>query len=48
VVGYLVMHTRQLDMVMKNSHSSAEQRKRIYSDLSTLLENWEKRKEGAA
>ena len=38
VLGYLTIHTRQLDMVMGRAGSAAAQKKRIQNDLQRFLE----------
>jgi pyruvate,water dikinase len=37
VLGYLVIHTRQLDMAMTDAAAIAERRERMLRDISTLL-----------
>jgi pyruvate,water dikinase len=37
VLGYLIIHTRQLDMIMGNGPAVAHQRERILNDLETVV-----------
>jgi pyruvate,water dikinase len=38
VLGYITIHTRQLDMVMGTDHSMEEHRRNILSDLQKIIE----------
>jgi pyruvate,water dikinase len=38
-LGYLIIHTRQLDMIMNNPNEAAAQRTRIRSDLDQLFQS---------
>jgi pyruvate, water dikinase len=39
ILGYLIMHTRQLDMVMANGAAVEKYRRKILDDLGTLIKN---------
>ncbi len=39
ILGYLIIHTRQIDMVMGDAGMIAQYRKKIMADLRTILEN---------